>query len=78
MRKGFLICEKMRKYFPIYEEAVSYIWLCNCSILNFLIYGKNLIIFFISAIYFEVANKFIFILPVLSYLGRGHGHQGTL
>jgi hypothetical protein len=25
MRKGFLICEKMRKYFPIYEEAVSYI-----------------------------------------------------
>jgi len=25
MRKGFLIYEKMRKYFPIYEEAVSYI-----------------------------------------------------
>jgi hypothetical protein len=22
MRKGFLICEEMRKYFPIYEEAV--------------------------------------------------------
>ncbi len=25
MRKGFLICEEMRKYFPIYEEAVSHI-----------------------------------------------------
>ncbi len=24
MRKGFLICEEMRKYFPIYEEAVSH------------------------------------------------------
>jgi hypothetical protein len=25
MRKGFLIYEEMRKYLPIYEEAVSYI-----------------------------------------------------
>jgi hypothetical protein len=25
MRKGFLIYEKTRKYFPIYEEAVSHI-----------------------------------------------------
>ncbi len=25
--KGFLIYEEMRKYFPIYEDAVSYIWL---------------------------------------------------
>jgi hypothetical protein len=25
MRKGFLIYEKRRKYFPIYEEAVSHI-----------------------------------------------------
>jgi hypothetical protein len=25
MRKGFLKYEKMRKYFPIYEEAVSHI-----------------------------------------------------
>jgi hypothetical protein len=37
MRKGFLIYVEMRKYFPIYEEAVSHIWLCNCSTLNFLI-----------------------------------------
>ncbi len=25
MRKDFQICEEMRKYFPIYEEAVSHI-----------------------------------------------------
>ncbi len=48
IRKGFLINEKMRKYFPIYEEAVSHIWLRNCSILNFLICEENLIFFFIS------------------------------
>ncbi len=49
MRKGF-IYEEMRKYFPIYEEAVSHIWLCNCSALNFLIYEENLIFFFISVL----------------------------
>ncbi len=37
----------MRKYFPTYEGAVSHIWLCNCSILNFLTYEEN-IIFFLS------------------------------
>jgi ribosomal protein S17 len=36
MRKGVLIYEEMRIYFPIYEEAVSQIWLCNC--LSFLFY----------------------------------------
>ncbi len=36
----------MRKYFPIYEEAVSHIWLCNCSTLNFPIYEENFILFF--------------------------------
>jgi hypothetical protein len=49
MRKGFLIYEEMRKYFPRYEEAVSHIWLCNCSILNFLIYEENL--FFFLSVY---------------------------
>ncbi len=34
--------------FPIYEEAISHIWLCNCSTLNFLIYEENLISFIIS------------------------------
>ncbi len=48
MRKGFLIYEKMRKYLTINEEACSHIWLCNCSILNFLIYEENLKFFFIS------------------------------
>ncbi len=27
MRKGFLIYEEMRKYFPIHEEAVSHLTL---------------------------------------------------
>jgi hypothetical protein len=46
MRKGFLIYEEMRKYFPIHEEAVSHIRLCNNSILNFLIYEENLFSFY--------------------------------
>ncbi len=47
MRKCFLIHEEMRKYLTIYEEeAVSHIWLSNCSILNFLIYEENLILLF--------------------------------
>jgi hypothetical protein len=37
MRKGFLIYEVMRKYFPIYEKGVSHLWLCNSSIQNILI-----------------------------------------
>ncbi len=34
MSNSFLINEEMRKYFPIYEEAVSHEWLCNCSTLR--------------------------------------------
>ncbi len=48
MKKGFLICEEMCKYLTIYEEAVSPIWLCSQSLLNFLIYDEILIFFFIS------------------------------
>ncbi len=40
----------MLKYLIIYEEAVNHIWLCNWSILNFLIYEESLIFFFISAL----------------------------
>ncbi len=40
----------MRKYLSIYEGAVSHIWLCNRSLLNFLIYEGNFIFFFISAV----------------------------
>ncbi len=50
MRKGFLIYEETHKYFTIYEDTVSHIWLCNCSILNFLLYADNFIFFFISVI----------------------------
>ncbi len=32
IRKGFLIYEEMSKYFTIYEEAVSHIWLCTRSL----------------------------------------------
>jgi hypothetical protein len=50
MKKGFLIYEEMRKYLTIYEEAVSHRCLCNCSILNFLIYTvyEENFIFFLS------------------------------
>ncbi len=41
MRKDFQFYEEMRKYFTMYEEAVSHIWLCNCFILNFFIYEEN-------------------------------------
>ncbi len=48
MRKGFLIYEEMRKYLVIYGVAVSQIWLCTRSFLNFLIYEENFVFFFIS------------------------------
>ncbi len=37
---------EMRKYLVIYEEAVSHIWLCNRSLLDFLIYEENFVFFF--------------------------------
>ncbi len=39
------IKKEMRKYLPIYEEAVSHVCLCNCFLLNFFIYEENLISF---------------------------------
>ncbi len=36
------------KQITVYEEAVGHIYLCNCSILNFLIYEENLIFIYIS------------------------------
>ncbi len=44
MRKGANIFP----YTLQYEEAVSHIWLCNCSTLNFLIYEENSILIFSS------------------------------
>ncbi len=46
MRKGFLIFEEMHKYLVIYEESVSHIWLCNRSLLDFLIYEENIVSLF--------------------------------
>ncbi len=48
MRMGFLIYEEMRKYFPIYEEAVSHIWIWNSYILNFPIYEEKFYFVFSS------------------------------
>ena len=48
MRKGSLIYEEMRNSLTIYEEAFSLKWLCNRSLLNFLIYEENSIFFYIS------------------------------
>ncbi len=51
MRKGFLIHEKMRKFLVIYEEAVSHIWFCNSSLLDFLINEEILFYIFLSVQY---------------------------
>ncbi len=57
MRNGFLIYEKMQKYFPMYEEVVSHIWFCNCSILNFVKYEENFIFFFISEVVSDSGHR---------------------
>jgi hypothetical protein len=54
MRKGFLIYEEMRKYLVIYEEAVSHIRLCNCSLLNFLHMRKIYFLFYQCRIEYEI------------------------
>jgi hypothetical protein len=48
-KRNFLhmYCEEI--HLVIYKEAVSHIWLCNCSTPKFLIYEENLIFFYISA-----------------------------
>jgi hypothetical protein len=49
MRKGFLICEEMRKYFVMYEEAVSRIRVCNLSLLDFIsLYMRKILFSFLS------------------------------
>jgi hypothetical protein len=49
MRKGFLIYEEMRQFFPIYEEAVSHTYMTLHPIsLYFLIYEETFLFFFIS------------------------------
>jgi hypothetical protein len=53
MRKGFLIYKEMRKYLTIYEEAVSYIWLCTRSHLNFLMVRN-----FFFLLFYQCSNHF--------------------
>ncbi len=49
MTNGLLIYGEIVAHFLIYYEALPHIWLCNGgSTMNFLIYGENLIFFFIS------------------------------
>ncbi len=59
MRKAFLIYEKMRKYLVIYEEAVSHIRLCNCSLLNFHNITDNFISFLSVYMYFMHASDLL-------------------
>ncbi len=50
---GLLIYGEIFPHFLIYWETLPHIWLCNCSTLNFLIYGdlgNKLIFFFISVL----------------------------
>ncbi len=51
MRKGFLIYEEVRKFFPIYEEAVSHKWLCTRSLWISLYMRKICILLFISVVW---------------------------
>jgi hypothetical protein len=51
MRKSFVIYEEMCKYLVVYEEAVNHILFCNRSLLDFLIFEKNFVFFFISVVY---------------------------
>ncbi len=48
MTNSLLIYGEIFAHFPIYEEALPHIWLCNCFTLNFLIYEDNFIFFFIN------------------------------
>ncbi len=74
MRRGFLIYEETRKYLVIYEEAVSHIWLCNRSHLNFLTWGKFCFLFYQCSLY---TLCFQYNLPgVLGAGDRGEGNDG--
>ncbi len=47
---GLLIYGEMFPHFLIYWETLPHIWLCNCSTLNFLIYGEKIDFLFISVL----------------------------
>jgi hypothetical protein len=59
MRKGSLINEEMSKYLVIYDEAVSQIWLCNRSLLNFLSMRNFLSFLSVKAFFKNTVEKAI-------------------
>ncbi len=59
----------MGKYLVIYEEAFCHKLLCNCAILNFLLYEDNFILFFISVSIRESGwSKNFFVCTYLYYI----------
>jgi hypothetical protein len=55
----FLIYEEMREYSAIYEEAVSHVWLCNSSRLDFLIYWGKFCFLFLSVYITLIRTKLV-------------------
>ncbi len=55
MRKGFLIYEEMRKFFPMYEEAISHISFCTRSLL-ISFFMKNILFSFLSVCFHSIKN----------------------
>ncbi len=81
MRKGFLIYEEKRKYLVIYEVAVSHIWLCNRSLLDFLIF-EDFFLYQCSHCSARMANKMLANFPSGLFSKEadicfGLGHFGT-
>ncbi len=60
MRNGFLIYEKMRKYFSIYEEAVS-LWLCNWFWIS--LYMRKIWFSFLSVYCISLSSFYSKLLP---------------
>ncbi len=68
-RKGFLIYEEIRKYLVIYEEAVSHKWLCNRSLLDFLLYEENFVFFYINVLYMHKETVVKTLETIRGYVG---------
>jgi hypothetical protein len=66
----------MRKGFPIYEEAVSHVWLCIRSHLDFLIYEKKFLFFFISVLVHTWITNLFFVVHFSIFL-KGYFGEGA-
>jgi hypothetical protein len=72
MRKCTNISPYMRR------PLVIHIWLCNCSILNFLIYEENLIFFFINILFSSILHILFYTIlfySILFYISGGERGQ---